>query len=754
MRKELLVLAAILSAFFSTAHAADTSLASVKTELALAGISDAAVSVSTPIVVPQAANPFATSDTTLWATLICPSKGAAKLPTILITTAYRHEFMAVLGFSMIKRGYNVLCVDCRGNGSSAGAWAMLDPIEHYDLAYIVDRWIPSQSWSDGKIGMYGPSYMGITQMQTMGLIERDATGTPTHLKAAFPETTMADAYRDGVCPGGNFNFEFGALWVTLTDALALMLPVQVFNLGLLFDDINAPLEIWYEHFEGARAAVGQIVQPGNDRDSSWYDAKSPMIYWADGRDEGLPHGDGSSALPAKLPVFLSAGWFDIFTQGTLKNYMYALKNQAPGDKALIMGEWYHMGASFMPNIASAVNGKLPARWFDWKIKGKDDGFMHEFPVILKVMGDGRWRAEKNWPLPASRVNARSFYLSKLTPSAIAIDWYTHDSRNPRFGLTETPGVNDYAGANPLMTHAATASQLHGRFSRSVIRWSMGATAITPLGDIEDERLDEIGVPTFTTEPLSADLEITGPLTLHFWAKSRFEGPQATLNPQPLLDLINKSYGLEHNMLEDQLKEKTVQWIAEVNDVFPDGRARNITSGWLRASHRPYDPANPTALDPAYRPFDPYYDYPDRNPAAIQEDQLYEYVVEIWPTCNVFRKGHRVRVSLSGSDYPHLLPPLTPSRNEIVIDAEHRAALNFSSVNQNDEGATWKWIGSDSAVSDYLISHRDGPDDVTEASLTARAESSLSQAAAGGNADYSKSSSGGGGGCFISSASLR
>lgn len=61
-------------------------------------------------------------------------------------------------------------------GLPTGWWYSFDTPEHYDIAYVVDRWIPAQAWSDGTVGMIGPSYLGITQLLTAGNVERDAKG--------------------------------------------------------------------------------------------------------------------------------------------------------------------------------------------------------------------------------------------------------------------------------------------------------------------------------------------------------------------------------------------------------------------------------------------------------------------------------------------------------------------------------------------------------------------------------------------------
>jgi predicted acyl esterase len=138
-------------------------------------------------------------------------------------------------------------------------------------------------------------------------------------------------------------------------------------------------------------------------------------------------------------------------------------------------------------------------------------------------------------------------------------------------------------------------------------------------------------------------------------------------------------GIDLGGVQHFIDKRDVQWVVEVNDVFPKGRARNITSGWLSAENRAYDPENPAKPDPAYRPFDPFYDRPFKEPSPIADGEIYKYVVEVWPSVNVFKKGHRLRISVSASDFPHLFPVFRPSDNTLVIDENHPARLDFTRV---------------------------------------------------------------------------
>ncbi len=689
----------------------------------LAELPGAVLKLNVPITVPAAANSYAEEDTQLAATVILSKEAKEQaLPTILITTAYRHEFLSVLAVAFLTSGYNVVCVDVRGTGSSADGWEMLDLIEQYDLAYLVDSWIPSQPWSDGRIGMYGPSYMGITQMQTAGLIEQDASGNPVHLKAIFPLVPMADAYRDVVGHGGNLDIEFILMWVSMTDMLALMPPSTLLGSGGLPDvaDMQDSLDIWLEHLYQTPVMLSYIMDADHRLDSFWYDQKSPMIYWPQKPSGGWGFAEGSNILPRSLPAFIVGGWFDIFTNGTLNTYAYGLQDHKAADKALLIGEWYHLGGSFGMGLPCIDTGNLALRWFDWKIKGEGESFMGDFPVILRVMGEKRWRAEKAWPLPPSRTDNRTYYLSKVKPSAITGDSYSNSDDTSQYSLVSELTVADISGDDPVLKHSVY--NLHGLTSRSAVRWLAGAPAIMSqaskllmgqdvdyLMPWEDERMDEWDVPTFTTEELQDDLEIVGPLHLKFWARTEFTGQAASL--WYVNWLINSMFGFDSNLLVECMQDRDVQWVAELTDVFPNGRARNVSSGWMRASHRPWSSRDEHLSDPAYDPFDPFYDKGDRNPAYINAGELYEYDLELWPTCNVFKAGHRIRLSLSGSDFPHLIPLLTPSENTILIDAEHPARLEFTSANTADENITWKWIGPagnqlDPTLNTYLKEHVD------------------------------------------------
>ena len=698
-------------------------------------------------------------------------------------------------------GYNVLAVDIRGTGSSPstdsgdwreGTWVSFDLAEHHDTAYVVDHWIPRQGWSDGTVGMVGPSYMGIIQLLTAGLAQRDEGGTPTHLKAILPSVTMSDPYHDIVFHGGNVDLEFIPVWLLGVDLLAMLPPLLY--LGEDGPPDLATLEeatsLWLNHLQQLPIHIGWIMDYTNSMDGPFYERKSPMIYWPypykDDPDDSYSGGwcatdtdagiiEGSSSIPSGMGVFLVGGWFDIFTPGTLNNYTYGLSQHTPSDKALVMGPWYHLGGAIALGLNDMfMSQEIPARWFDWKLKGQEDCFLEQFPVLLFVMGAERWRAERSWPLAETRVRETTLHLTKSPAEIITDDWFASLNAPLNYRLThETPSVFDLAGDDPVLVHAPPF--FHGLTSRSAVRWLMGVPGllgqvskyllgqnIDPLTPGEDERADELGCLTFTTPALEEDFEITGPLTLTFWAKTSFS-PVTTPILEGTREVIKGIFDIDTNMLLDLMIQKDVQWVSELNDVFPDGRARNITSGWLSASHRPYrrdaqgneaqsaEGEHEHPLDADYVPHDPFHDYSHNQPQQeIVPGDLYQYAVELWPTCNVFKAGHRIRVSLSASDFPHLLPVMVPSRNTIVIDADHPATLTFDRVRDDvGENETWMYLEDANA---YLLTHTDEPVDTEESApeeaARERAEDTPSAGTAALAADGDDSR------CFIGVAGAR
>jgi uncharacterized protein len=200
------------------------------------------------------------------------------------------------------------------------------------------------------------------------------------------------------------------------------------------------------------------------------------------------------------------------------------------------------------------------RWYDHWLKGMDTRVMEGPPIQLYIQGEGRWRSENEWPL--ARTQWRELFLGG--PSGL-----------DKGQLSATPGPDsersyEYDPATP-----------ESRFGRPQL--------------------------IYRTEPLSSDLEVTGP---------------------PVLKLVAQSTATN------------TDWLLKFLDEGPDGKSLLLTRGWLRASHREVDPAR----SKKWRPWHPH----DRE-VPLKPGQPEEFEIGLVPTCNLFRKGHRIRVEIASCD---------------------------------------------------------------------------------------------------------
>ena len=515
----------------------------------------------------------------LWATVIRPDPDK-KNATILVATPYRREYTLSLVESLLTHNYNLMIIDIRGTGSSGGKWLSFGLAEQYDIAHVIDEWIPKQGWSDGSVGMIGPSYCAIIQLLAAGRVQADnETGQPLHLKAIMPIEAMSDAYLDIVMQGGNLDLGFIPIWQDGINQMSLDPPLLLEEAGFPPDpDILAEAAgIVEEHRANIPVSKGWITDYEHAVDGPFYETRSPMIYWPEKPPAGWGFAQGENIISSKLPVFLTSGWFDIFLRGTLNYYAFGLAKHDTSDKAMIIGPWYHGDGAVLHGIKSFKSGDLQARWFDWKIKGADDPFMSSFPVLLYIMGEERWRAEKSWPLPESRLEKTVLRLSGKPAAMVQHDWFSALNSENNFLLTGESGETDYTGAAPVLEHIPP--YFHGRHSRSQVRWGGMMMTLANDGGM-DERSDELGVLTFTTDPLDSDTDIAGPLLLSFSARTAFDRPLTQAAVDKAIALVKKMFRIDENLLLDLMDRQDVQWVAELNDVFPDGQAKNITSGWL------------------------------------------------------------------------------------------------------------------------------------------------------------------------------
>ncbi|MHB9032673.1 MAG: CocE/NonD family hydrolase [Anaerolineae bacterium] len=513
------------------------------------------------------------------ATDIYRLQDAGPQPVIMMRTPYNKE--GALGsdgtFNLIQAvtaGYVVVAQDTRGRFASEGDfYAMFQ--ERRD-GYDAVQWAASQPWSSGAVGMYGGSYVGNTQWLA-------AADAPAGLKAIAPLVTFSEQY-EGMCYIGGAPVLFALGWAAgmgVEDArrridAGRMTQEEVKSLDWDGSDMLAPMErlpltgqSWLERL--APYACDWLAHP------------TPDAYWQPGM---LADAYGQITAPA-LNI---GGWYDCFCWGVLQNYTGMRRHgatEASRHPRLVMGPWTHGGFSgvfperdFGPK-ASVQAANLTGehmRWYDRYLKGIENGIEQEKPVRIFVMGIDRWCEEDDWPLPDARATA--CYLHS--------DGQANTLRgNGRLSF-EAPTAEpaDVYLYNPLRPAPTMGGQV----------LLPGANAMGPRDQREVEARDDVLV--YTSAPLGQPLEVTGPVALVLWITS---------------------------------SARDTDFMGKLVDVFPDGKAINLTEGTLRARYR----KSMTA------------------PELLEPGAAYELTIDLWATANVFLPGHCLRLEVSSSSFPRL-----------------------------------------------------------------------------------------------------
>jgi putative CocE/NonD family hydrolase len=257
-------------------------------------------------------------------------------------------------------------------------------------------------------------------------------------------------------------------------------------------------------------------------------------------------------------------------------------SEARAGQKLVIGPWRHGNTTatkigdleFGPDARLDLQA-LQLRWMDARLKSIDNGFLQEPPVRIFVMGANRWRAEREWPL--ARAQYIKYYLHSDGRANTAAGGGTLDRRPPG---QEPADTFEYDPANPVPTRGGNL---------------LGAPA--PAGPFDQREVEKRpDVLVFSTPPLDADLEVTGPVTVTLFAAST---------------------------------ARDTDFTAKLVDVHPDGAAYNLVDGIVRARYRESSAA----------------------PALIDPGVVYSYPIDLWSTSNVFKKGHRIRIEISSSNFP-------------------------------------------------------------------------------------------------------
>jgi len=290
---------------------------------------------------------------------------------------------------LVRRGYVQAVVNVRGTGKSQGQFQMMGPLEVQDVCDVI-KWLADQPWSDGNVGMFGVSYFAWLQIQVAAL-------NPPHLKAIFAPWGATDFYRDVFYHGGILAHGFLRHWSLNWDNPR---PISwcrekmgekkyrlAIDAALRDEDIVAVADLRQalEHpDQGKNPAVVDVIL--NSLDGEYY------------RERNVDYRD------ACTPAFLGACWgmYGMHLPGAFRTWKHW-----KGPKKMVISPPLYLDRPVFQYQYESL------RWFDYWLKGIENGVMDEPPVRLFIPATGEWKSASDWPLPETRWTPFYFHAGSL-----------------------------------------------------------------------------------------------------------------------------------------------------------------------------------------------------------------------------------------------------------------------------------------------------------------------------------------------------
>src|SRR5271165_7201056 len=518
-----------------------------------------------------------------------------RFPALLTRTPYNKDGVSGDGRFYAERGYVVVANDVRGRYASEGIWRLIadDPQDGFDVV----EWIARQDWSDGKVGTFGTSYPGGTQHAL-------AEMNPPHLVTMVPIDSLSNCGVSGMRHGGAFELRF-LNWIFQTGAPNSKAALANPRLRLALTESGLRIR---EHADSLPVRTGTTPLRVVPEYEAWL-----VEAMRSGPEAPFWHTKGMSVVDhvrdyADVPVLHVTGWYDSWTRQVTMNYE-ALASAKKSPQRLVIGPWTHGGQG--SNLAGEVEFTPDAaidllafrlRWYDRWLKGEKNGVDEDPPVLLYIMGTGDdhrsgggrlkhggfWRGEREWPL--ARARATAYHLHGDGRLAAA---------RPEQSLGRTTYTFDPLHPVPTVGGNISSNQgliTAGGYDQRPRDDTHAAGNRLPLSERRD-------VLVFRSEPLSSDLEVTGTVQAKLWISSTAPDTDFTAK---LIDEIPPNLD------------------------YPLGFDLNIGDSILRLRYR---------------------DGLDHQAAPLKLGEIVPITITLYPTSNVFKQGHRIRLDLSSSNYP-------------------------------------------------------------------------------------------------------
>ena len=494
--------------------------------------------------------------------------------------------------TLVKDGYVVAVVDARGSGASFGIWKGIFTKEETRDSYDLVEWFARQPWCDGNVGMFGGSYQGMTQLMAAGT-------APPHLKAIIPGFSFTNMY-EVIYPGGIFRDDLVRTWSDLTRFVDTVQPAAPVD-----DDPEGALLKKAIETHKLNRSLFELLSPlrfRNDKDEAT--GCSPYFDWS-------PGNYFAEISKSGVAVYVWGGWFDAFARDT---FVWYRNLRVP--KRMTIGPWSHSAKDMS---GSADYFKLyeveQLRWFDFWLKGIKNGIMDEPSIHYFTLGAPesiQWKTTQRWP--RTRVDKTRYYFQGGPSGSI-------HSINDGVLNTAPPG-SKAARDEYQIDYSTTSGQ--------VTRWD---NTVGGNFDYPDMTSNDVKALTYTTTPLSSDIEVTGHPVLTVWVGS-------TAND--------------------------ADFFAYLEEVDQQGVSHYVTEGAQGASHRAvHNPPFDCLGLPWHRSFkEDAVNLVPGAPARLSFD--------LHPISNIFNNGHRIRLTVTCADRDNALTePVSPAPRVFVYrDAKH------------------------------------------------------------------------------------
>ena len=315
--------------------------------------------------------------TKLSTVVLLPQEKRSKYPVVLIRTPYNKERRIEEYRYILENGYVLVIQDVRGRFGSEGKFEPY--VNEVKDGYDAIEWIAEQSWCDGNIGMIGASYNG--SVQYCAAVEQ-----PPHLKTIIPSVGSADLFYDGEYVHGVF-MPGRLMWCAIIEAIAS-------DEEILNNDWEAQL-----HHLPVSELDSITIGKRLDYYQEWLLHNSKDEYW-----KQSAHRERLNKI--KIPVFTQTGWFDTHLRSSILVYNELTKAGNKNVK-MVIGPWGHTDREskfyddeFMGDEADDINLQSQyVRWFDYWLKGEDNGIMDEPLVDLYVINSNTWYSDNSYPFP-------------------------------------------------------------------------------------------------------------------------------------------------------------------------------------------------------------------------------------------------------------------------------------------------------------------------------------------------------------------